>query len=389
MITVSNRLSGNLMKHSGRAGARSKQLLCDTVENMNNNIVQKINTVVECLTLFAQTASDSDKSVASTIAKCTALKTDATTLLRRYRMSSATILDLYYRGAPDAPEKYYRHLSANGILTEIDQLIISCKSLIVHAAGAIKSTDKFMSMLECAGNLTTSTPLKTKNIEICKCGTKMMQIPEFSEIKCPNEACGRVKTLIGVQFRDANTDENTRAKHGGYDHSRHFKFWFDRLQAREAFTPVQTDLDNINYVINRDGYERTLLSCDDMRKILRDPKVGASRLNDHVVLLLVRCGGRCPPRFTFQEETSLAMAFDRVMSLYPDGGNKPYYPGLIGRIVLWRFRDDPEKLRLLNYIHVQSCDTEIKNDRIYKGICEQSDPSDDLKFVPFDPARRR
>lgn len=359
---------------------------------MNTNIVQKINTLLECIMFLERAIVDSNTSIAITplLQKCTTLKTDTTSLLRKYRMSSAGVLDAYYNGVQTASDQYYMQLSAGGILTLLDRLLHDCKSVVQQSSGIIGThATKINSTIEFANGLLTTAPMKTKNIEICKCGDKMTQVPEFSEIRCPNESCGRVKTLIGVQFRDTGNDENVRTKHGGYDHSRHFKFWFDRLQAREAFTPAQTDLDNIAYVITRDSYEKTTLSCNDMRKILRDPRVRASRLNDHVVMLVVKCGGPPPPRFTFQEETLLAMAFDRVMNLYPDGGNKPYYPGLIGRIVLWKFRHNKEKLRLLDYIHIQSCETEIKNDRIYKDICKRTDPADDLQFIPFDPARRR
>jgi hypothetical protein len=58
------------------------------------------------------------------------------------------------------------------------------------------------------------------------------------------------------------------------------------------------------------------------------------------------------------------------MKLYdmvnPEGGNKPYYPYFIYKILEEMFKDNAEKSRLLDYIHLQSRETVIKNDKYYQ-----------------------
>jgi hypothetical protein len=74
------------------------------------------------------------------------------------------------------------------------------------------------------------------------------------------------------------------------------------------------------------------------------------------------------------------------MSLYEqvatEGGNKPYYPYFIYKLYEDEFKDDPAKLRILEYIHLQSKDTVTKNDIIYRSIAELAPPEDGIVYRP-------
>ncbi len=86
------------------------------------------------------------------------------------------------------------------------------------------------------------------------------------------------------------------------------------------------------------------------------------------------------------------MRFNKAMRLYdivvPGGGNKPYYPYFIYKIMEYEFRNKPEKLRLLDFIHLQSRETVIKNDKLFKRMCELADKNDGLVYEPTDPGGR-
>ncbi len=114
--------------------------------------------------------------------------------------------------------------------------------------------------------------------------------------------------------------------------------------------------------------------------------------NDHAPLLVKLLGGTPPPQFDFQENRDMAIMFNKIINLYhkvnPDGSNRPYYPYFIYKMVERKFANNPEKLRLLDYIHLQSSDTVKKNDYYYEQICALSAPEDDLVYIATNPYER-
>jgi len=216
---------------------------------------------------------------------------------------------------------------------------------------------------------------------------------ELSEMYCSDDNCGKIKQIVGAVFKDEHCSQDMRSsKSNKHDTSRHYKFWIDRLQALEDKVFDEKILTKIQYVLNRDRYDVKTLTCKNMRAILKDSKVAATSLNDHVPLLVKTFGGPAPPQFTFEENKLIASKFSKIMKLYekvnPNGGNKRYYPYFIYKIVEREFSNKPDKLRILNYIHLQSRDTVIKNDKYYKQICNIADKSDGFVYKPTDPCGR-
>ena len=129
-----------------------------------------------------------------------------------------------------------------------------------------------------------------------------------------------------------------------------------------------------------------------MRDVLKDPKVRATALNDHAPLLVKLHGGPSPHVLSFHDYRTLSVRFNRAMELhdelFPGGGNKPYYPYFIYKIIEREFQGDPVKLRLLNSIHLQSRDTVMKNDKTWEQICARSEPSDNFVYKSTDPSDR-
>jgi hypothetical protein len=328
-----------------------------------------------------------------------------------YNLAVVIILADYYE-SNEREEKntreYYRIISSENIIAGIEEAIGRTRAIINSIHSVLQShvvsraesketeyeLDDISKKVDHAQNIEVNIALEKRSYEVCKCGTRMTVVPELSELHCENPVCLKVKTIIGAVFRDDQfyPQEGQKTKHGGYDTSRHYRFWMERLQALETKTFNDKDLANIEYVIGRDGYERRELTCEVMREILKDPKVGATNLNDHAPLLVKIFGGKPPPILDFQENRSTEIRFDKAMRLYdivnPDGGNKPYYPYFIYKIVEHTFENNPEKLRLLDYIHLQSRETVIKNDKYYEQMVALSDPEDGLAYHPTDPAGR-
>jgi hypothetical protein len=106
-------------------------------------------------------------------------------------------------------------------------------------------------------------------------------------------------------------------------------------------------------------------------------------------LLVVMFGGIPPPRLSIDENKKMSILFRKVMSAYEQSiysGNKPYYPYFIYKIIESIFQYNNEKMQLLNYIHLQSRDTVIKNDKIYEKICENY--IEGLSYKPTNPEHR-
>lgn len=234
--------------------------------------------------------------------------------------------------------------------------------------------------------------IKKINYEVCKCGDRMIILPNTSELKCENEMCGKVRKLYGIVFDDYQfyNQGEPKTKHGDYDFSRHFNFWMDNIQARKDKMFPLEDMNKIEYIIARDKV--TDINCHQMRGVLKESNL--AKYNHAIPLLIKKLTGRSPPQFTLSEMRRVAFRFNKIMEyLYvikgPTDGNRPYYPYFIYKIIEQEFEHNQEKLNVLNYIHLQARETIIKNDLLYKSICEMAnnelkdeDPKNKFMFKP-------
>lgn len=391
-----------------------------TIESTNGKITEKISRVklaLESLHTMAILLRDvasmrAGKKYTECVATIDTLHINLTidaleTLESGYNLSIISVLGEYYESSENEEKKtrdYYRIITSENFIPRVNDLISKAKSIIcamqkilqIHLLAKPETKkleyqlNDIMRDVDNAHNIEITTALEKRNYEVCKCGSRMIVVPELSELHCPN--CSKIKTIIGAVFRDDQfyPQEGQKTKHGGYDTGRHYRFWIERLQALESKAFDETTLKKIEYVLDRDGYDRKTLTCENIREILKDSKVAATSLNDHAPLLVKMFGGPAPPQLTFQEHRILSIRFNKAMMLYdivnPDSGNKPYYPYFIYKIVEHEFRNNPEKLRLLDYIHLQSRETVIKNDKAYEQICALSD--DGLVYTPTQPHDR-
>lgn len=229
--------------------------------------------------------------------------------------------------------------------------------------------------------------------DICVCGEHMAVYQEASEYRCSR--CGAFKSIEGTIFKDEQfyqSESCHKSKQSGYDYAKHYRFWMDRILAREDKKFKQRDLDNIAYVLNRDKITRSKLTCALMRTILKNELVQAEHLNENIPLLVKSFGGQGPPNLDFQDMRRMQIKFDKIMRLYelcnPHSPNKPYYPYFIYKVAESEFKFNPAKLKIINFIHLQKRETVMKNDNWFKRICAMTEPIDDLTYVATDPARK-
>jgi hypothetical protein len=359
--------------------------MADTIENTNRKITTKIKHL---------------KEVVSKLKSCNHLKdwNEVEIIENSYNLAIVPVLSNYYTGDVSEvakTEEYYRIIISENFAGRLDFAVHHLLTLLKSRPDVPQDLyAKLKKKLVTIENTKIYTNFKRHNYDTCSCGTRMDFISETSEMQCPNDLCGKLETIYGSIMRDEqhHTPHDGQKKHGGYDTSRHYRFWMERLQALESTTFEDEMLNKIEYVLNRDNYNRQTLTCEEIREVLKDSKVNATTLNDHAPLLVKLFGGPAPPRFTHREHRILSVRFNKVMALYdivkPTGGNKPYYPYFIYKIVEHEFRENPEKLRLLDYIHLQSRETVIKNDKTFLKICSIALETDGLHYSATDPSGR-
>lgn len=369
-----------------------------TIESAHEKVEDKYTTVVKCLTSLQSCTTN--KRGKTTYVPINIYLDELATCHDNYLLEIADALTKYYSGADteaNTRKEYFRVLAAGNYVSTIDRYI----GLTITHATALRSNDPttidvILNDARAVASISIPVLLEKKAYDTCKCGARMIVKPDHSVLECPQ--CGRIKDLAGTVFRDEqfHPQDGQKTKHGGYDTSRHYKFHIERLQALENKTFDDTILSRIEQVIRDDGYDRKSLNCEKMRIILRDTRVSTvgkngtlikgTKLNDHAPLLVKMCGGKAPPILSFKENQLASLRFSKIMALYdqvvPEGGNKPYYPYFIFKIIEHMFRADPTKLRLIDYIHLQSRDTVIKHDKIYEQICLLADPDDGLVYTP-------
>lgn len=306
-----------------------------------------------------------------------------------YNLDIVNVLMEYYSGKneEETTKEYYRIINCKNYIQIVNNQLDKIASQLIK----YNADTSICKKLENAKLVAITNHIEKKNHNVCSCGERMVIIPESSRIHCPK--CKTFKTVIGMVFRDEQFYNNDyqKVKHSGYDTSRHYRFHMERLQALENKTFPPQILKNMEYVIGRDKYDKNKLTCDQVRRILKDSKVNSTKLNDHAPLLVKLLGGNPPPQLNFEENKIASVRFSKSMQLYDtivsEKGNKPYYPYFIFKILEHLFRNNPEKRRILNYIHLQSRETVVKNDKTFEKICELSEPEDGLVYTPTDPVR--
>lgn len=236
------------------------------------------------------------------------------------------------------------------------------------------------------------------------CGTRMETDASLSELRCP--ACGAVQELVGMVFDDSQfyRQEGQKAKSGTFNPNRHWQFWMTHLSAREPEEEIgdKDDPDNLygeklieelRRLVVQDGRVLRLLTVDDVRSMLR--RVGKTKLNQNVALIMKKLTGVGPPQLPEEIEVLAENYFTKVIEISENVStrgrvNRNYYPYYILKILDHILpENDLVNRRLLYYIYIQSKDTVEGDDADWERICQEVDivyrPTDRLKMRKYRP----
>jgi hypothetical protein len=348
--------------------------MSSTLENINNNINLRIESVSSILNIYNGYKIDEADELLMNICSqnLNEIKENYVTV------TISTIKDFYT--ATDEPTKrdaHNRFIKAFHAVDTIGKL-----KKIYNFCVRMRKIYEFSD--ECLPELFRSyeyavidESFEDNGSEICPICKITYEIEEkTSEFTCKN--CGHIEKMYGVVFEDEQFfyQEGQRTKHGKYDPIKHAKFWTDRIQAKESTDIPETVINSIKRCIRRDRLWIDRISCEVIRGYLKQLKI--THYNNHIPLIRKIITGREPPQFTDHELRLLYMYFSKVIQIFnqkkgTDKSNCPYHPYFIYKIVeqLLKSRSNfNRKTEILSCIHLQSRETLIENDKMWFLICD-------------------
>lgn len=231
------------------------------------------------------------------------------------------------------------------------------------------------------------------------CRQEMVVSADTSELECPG--CRRCHPLLGTIFDDSQyyNQEGQKAKSGSFNPNRHFRFWMDRILAREpeeelgekddpANTCGEHLLASLRTLVRRDRKILQLLTVDDVREMLK--ALGRTDLNKNVPLILKKLTGIGPPSLPEaicqRVEKLFSQAIEIGARIRPKGRtNRSYYPFTIYKLLDAILpENDYEHRRVLCYVYFQGELTLNKNDEEWREICAELG---EITWTPTDPTK--
>lgn len=217
------------------------------------------------------------------------------------------------------------------------------------------------------------------SMDICSCGTKLNVCLDTGIMNCPS--CGRHYESVIVVFNEERglpNNDSQKTKSNTYKVSKHFETWLNRILAIEVKAGITALVPKMKDYFHSVGIPRDLITYGIIRNYLKKYKL--KDYYESVSWLLKEVTGRMPPELTDPERMDIAYRFDVIIDTFDrirhDSDEKPtgrtYYPFFIYKIIQTKFARYPAKLKLIDYIHVQSEKTLKKNEKWYALILSEA-----------------
>jgi hypothetical protein len=350
--------------------------MTSTIDTTNTNILKKLNCLKKIYSYLEKNIVNTD------ILNNTYYEIE--NLFNNYSLDSAIILSEYFSlsGTCSSKEKeiynklYQRFIKSNNIASRLDIIYNNLNQTYK------KHISKNESKLIKEGNALFSEYTKIKihdYIEevkvssLCDNCNEIMVVINIGEQSCSK--CGICKDTVITVIDDDISNENKNIKYGSYDPSKHCRYWLDRIQGREIFD--MTELENIVEFIKEQLVKDRIKNMDYITyNLIRNylHKNNYSSYNEHIPLIRKLITGVPPPQLTEIELQKINIYFIRVIKLYNSVKpstkiNCPYHPYIIYKILEQILLNGNRKSAILKCIHLQSNQTLIQNDKLWKKIC--------------------
>ena len=222
--------------------------------------------------------------------------------------------------------------------------------------------------------------LKNEKISCDNCKNDL-QIPNDSnEVIC--DKCGLFIKLYNVYHNNLNNSINFN-KINSYIPTKHCREWINRIQAKEKIRIPNTVINKIKKYLKENNINyRRYISYYDMRTILSI--LNLSKYNENIPLIKKIITGKKPCQLTQIEEEKICYYFRKVSNIYlkikpSSKTNVPYHPYLILKIIEQIMNSSIRKRQILSNIYLQSRETIIDKDKLWKKICNYIN---EFKYIP-------
>lgn len=360
--------------------------MSSTIETANTNILTKISELKSILSVYNQYDLETkDNELIEQLEK------QINEIEISYETGSIDILSQYHKNKHDIErkneiyEKYMKYITLENFINKLKRIYNICSRL----QRTYKIDDKELyNSFSNYEMMPITIQYDNKANKKCKCGNEFTIEEKTSEYICHN--CGSVERLFGIVFEDEQFyfQEGQRTKHGKYDPTKHCKFWVDRIQAKENTEIPNKVIEKVKHCLKRDSIWLDQITSPMIRSYLKELRL--TKYNDHIALIRKIITGMEPEQLTDLELRLVYIYFSRVIQIYnktkPDNKpNCPYHPFFIYKIleqILKEPEQEARKKNIISYIHLQSRETLIENDIIWKSICNEID---EFEYVPTDP----
>jgi hypothetical protein len=354
-----------------------------TIENLNNVITDKIRGLRKAIAIL-----EHDKVEVSDV-----VKKQVEDIFSSYLLASVGLLNRYFlfaRGDKKENTKFYRQKDI--YLLSFQRLVnrenyLSDLELLRETVCSMAKTNRMRRRVCESLNFISISTGNSRGAKAFRCGVckvKMEVSPNMSILMCVK--CGAKENLRGMIFEDDQffQQEGQRTKHGAYEPTKHCKLWVDRIQARETKEIPPKLIRTLTKNAKQDKVQIRRLTCENIRLYLQ--KTRNSRYNEHIPLIRKIMTGISPPQLTELERRKIHIYFDQIISIYSDikpmnKTNTNYHPYYILKILEQIIKDRIRRKNMIVCIHLQSRETLIEHDRLWKKVCARIP---DFKYRPTD-----
>jgi hypothetical protein len=351
-----------------------------TIENLNKAIIGKVKGIRRAIKLL-----EANGVPAVTV------KTRLDDMHKAYMLTSVGILNRYFlfvqgtkgndffRQKDHFLSNFQRLIKRENYLAELAYL----RGMLVERSPS-KLRQKIINLMD-SMQVSFSRCKPSTYVDCSACGTRMSVAPNMSMMLCVS--CGVKERLQGMIFEDDQFfhQEGQRTKHGNYEPTKHCKLWVDCIQAREHKEIPAKVIEAVKREAQKDKVRFVRhLTCRQIRKYLQ--KTGYSSYNINTPLIRKLITGIMPPQLTDLEMRKIHIYFDRIIAIYaeikpPNKTNTNYHPYYIMKILEQIIKNRKRRREMIVCIHLQSSETLIEHDLLWKKICARID---DFTYKPTD-----
>jgi len=312
-------------------------------------------------------------------------------LIYDYETGSLEVLTTYYKDLNNHGKYlslFNAYIARSNYANKLDKHVGKLKQLMSKSA----DREKFNDLVAVYTEHAIICNIANSNRKLCPdCKIAMTYISNSSEMVC--EQCGFSELVFGsaeddeiIDFSNCNVVIPRKTKRGAYDPAKHRRLWIERIQARETVEINQYVIDKIKEFGAMDGLSGAKLTCSHIREYLHQLRF--TQYNDHVPYIRKLITGISPPQFTEHELQLINNYSDKAGRIFeeikpPNKSYCPYHPMFIFKIIdqILLNTSLQRKKEILSCIHLQSRETLIANDRLWKVICQRIP---EFKYKPTD-----